>query len=290
MKNGIKKILIVSTILVVVCSLCFAFLLKSVTSSAVQLDERMLNQSIVNSPNVQLGNRVKMNADLFGGKSMYKQTKDVDGYIIPWIDTYASYSSANVDMNRTNMMSTTNGVTEFAEGTSQKMMHFYKPDVIYENIVNNLDELSWSANKVMEVAISFDKAYYLKDILSAVPANLNIAWLWLESENTDEVLEMGQVYGFEGLQKPISNIADNDVYTANYKKFLAGLDSLQGNSSKMASLHEKYGKLNLSKLQFKGLILTGQEKNFKQLAGASFIRASEIGATADIVPYIKPYK
>lgn len=180
MKKGIKKILIVSSILAIICSLCFALLLKSVTSSAVQLDERMLNKSIINSPNVQLGNRVKMNADLFGGKFMYKQTKDVDGYIIPWIDTYVSYNNSNVDINQTNMMSETNGVTDFAEGTNQKMMHFYKPDVAYEKIANNLNELSWSADKVMEVAVSFDKAYYLKDILSVVPANLNIAWLWLE--------------------------------------------------------------------------------------------------------------
>ncbi|EUJ47097.1 anti sigma factor C-terminal domain-containing protein [Listeria riparia] len=290
MKTGTKKILMTLATLVVLCGIVFVVLLKSVTSSAVQLDEDVLNQSIVNAPNVKLGNQVKISADLFGGKFMYKQMKDVDGYIIPWSDVYASYTNSGDNWYQESAISETNGTTEFAENTNHKMMHFYKPDGSYQRVVNELEGLTGNANKVMEVAISFDKPYDLQEVLGFLPTNLNIAWFWLEAENTNELLDMAQVYGFEGLQKPIPGVATKEVYAANYSNFLAGLDKLQNKTSKMADMYAKYNKLNWSEVQIQGIIVTGQEKNLKTIANHKFIRASEIGATADIVPYIKPYK
>ncbi|EUJ28089.1 hypothetical protein PCORN_12312 [Listeria cornellensis FSL F6-0969] len=284
-----KKVWIAIVLLVVFLGAAFVLQLKTVTSNAEQLDVQILNRAAVSSPNIKLGNRVKMNADLFGGKFMYKQTKDINGYIIPWSDTYASYTGLGNDV-QAGRMGETNGSTVFAEGTSQKMLQFYNPDISYGAINNDLQKLSDDLKKVMEVAISFDKSYELQDILEKIPSNLNIAWLWVVSENTDGVLDMDQVYGFEGLQKPVDHVPDSKVYQANYRNFVAGLDSLRTNSSKADTLYEVYSKLDLNAVKFKGIILTGQATNFKQIAGQSFIRASEIGATADIVPYIKPYK
>ncbi|MBC1308281.1 anti sigma factor C-terminal domain-containing protein [Listeria booriae] len=290
MKTGTKKIWVTLATLAVLCGIAFVVLLKSVTSSAVQLDEDVLNQSIVNSPNVKLGNQVKISADLFGGKFMYKQMKDVDGYIIPWSDVYASYTNSGDNWYQGNAMSETNGTTEFAENTNQKMMYFYKPDGSYPSVANELEGLTGNTNKVMEVAISFDRPYDLQEVVDFLPTNLNVAWFWLEAENTNELLDMAQVYGFEGLQKPISGVNDKEVYAANYSNFLAGLDKLQNKTSKMADMYAKYSELNWNEVQVKGIIVTGQEKNFKTIANHKIIRASEIGATADIVPYIKPYK
>ncbi|MBC1371221.1 hypothetical protein HB847_02485 [Listeria booriae] len=290
MKTGTKKILMTLATLAVLCGIAFVVLLKSVTSSAVQLDEAVLNQSIVNGPNVKLGNQVKISADLFGGKFMYKQMKDVDGYIIPWSDVYASYTNSGDNWYQGNAMSETNGTTEFAENTNQKMMHFYKPDGSYPSVANELEGLTGNTNKVMEVAISFDKPYDLQEVVGFLPTNLNVAWFWLEAENTNELLDMAQVYGFEGLQKPIPGVTAKEVYAANYSNFLVGLDKLQNKTSKMADMYAKYNELNWSEVQIQGIIVTGQEKNLKTIANQKFIRASEIGATADIVPYIKPYK
>ena len=39
-----------------------------------------------------------------------------------------------------------------------------------------------------------------------------------------------------------------------------------------------------------GVMLTGQTKNFKALENQDFIRGASVGATAQIVPYIKPEK
>ncbi|MCB8815426.1 anti sigma factor C-terminal domain-containing protein [Desulfosporosinus shakirovi] len=39
-----------------------------------------------------------------------------------------------------------------------------------------------------------------------------------------------------------------------------------------------------------GVMLTGQTENFKALENQDFIRGASVGATAQIVPYIKPDK
>ena len=39
-----------------------------------------------------------------------------------------------------------------------------------------------------------------------------------------------------------------------------------------------------------GVMLTGQTQNFKALEDQDFIRGASVGATAQIVPYIKPEK
>ena len=47
---------------------------------------------------------------------------------------------------------------------------------------------------------------------------------------------------------------------------------------------------NKKDMLLNGIVLTGRSENFKQLEGKSWIQAASAGASAEIVPYIKPTK
>jgi hypothetical protein len=47
---------------------------------------------------------------------------------------------------------------------------------------------------------------------------------------------------------------------------------------------------NKKEMLLNGIVLTGRSENFQQLEGKSWIRAASAGASAEIVPYIKPTK
>ncbi|MBC6315995.1 anti sigma factor C-terminal domain-containing protein [Listeria grandensis] len=293
-KRNKRRIGLISAVIVII--VCVGLIIggmKLTMFHSAKLDEEILDQVVINSPNVSLGSRIKAQNDIFKGQFIYKQYKDIDGYIIPWTDIIGNYGVWGENSVGRVPLNNFNGTLDFTEGTNQKMMKFYSQDVPYKKINNDIVLTSTDTDKVMEMAISFDKKYSLKEIRAKIPVNLNIAWLWLgEEENggQSDALTPDQVYGFEGIQKKVEKVSDADVFKGNYNNFISSLESLASKSEHVANLLTKYGKEDIDSLQFKGIVLTGQAINFKQLAGAPFIRASEIGATADIVPYIKPYK
>ncbi|MBC1434037.1 hypothetical protein HB848_01625 [Listeria rocourtiae] len=262
-------------------------------SNSEKLDEEILNQVVINSPNVTLGSRIKADTGMFKGQFIYKQHKDIDGYIIPWSDIIGNYGIWNADSVGRAQLNNSNGILDFVEGTGQKMMKFYKQEVSYKVLSNDVAQVSLETNRVMEMAISFDQKYTLAEIQTKVPTNLNVAWLWLDEKNNAgqvEALTPDLVYGFDGIQKQNEQVTDDKVLEGNYNNFISSLEMLAEESDEIDALFTKYSKQNLKQVRFKGIILTGQEKNFYSLASATFIRASEIGAVAEIIPYITPYK
>lgn len=262
-------------------------------SNSEKLDEEISNQVVINSPNVTLGSRIKADNGMFKGQFIYKQHKDIDGYIIPWSDIIGNYGIWDADSVGRAQLNNSNGILDFVEGTGQKMMKFYKQEVSYKVLGNDVAQVSLETNRVMEMAISFDQKYTLAEIQTKVPTNLNVAWLRLDEKNNAgqvEVLTPDLVYGFDGIQKQNEQVTDDKVLEGNYNNFISSLEMLAEESDEIDALFTKYSKQNLKQVRFKGIILTGQEKNFYSLVSATFIRASEIGAVAEIIPYITPYK
>src|SRR5699024_11677951 len=78
---------------------------------------------------------------------------------------------------------------------------FYHPDIknYYNGVQNELGQVAEMDDYVVEVALSFDQPYTLKEIQKNIPDNLNIVWLYMASPIVDE--EDGptgtQVYGFK---------------------------------------------------------------------------------------------
>ena len=139
-------------------------------------------------------------------------------------------------------------------------------------------------NHVAEVAISFDQPYTLQEIQAKIPDNLNIVWLYMTSQIVDESKgPMGvPVYGFDPSDSP----------KKAYNSFIDALKKYDADGGDKTI--QEFLKLNKNKqfdeVKISGVMLTGQTQNFKVLENQDFIRGASVGATAQIVPYIKPEK
>lgn len=89
------------------------------------------------------------------------------------------------------------------------------------------------------------------------------------------------VYGFEPGTPP----------EESYKRFF---DSLKQYNDGYDKDIQKFLKSNENKpfdqVKILGVVLTGKTENFKELENQDFIRGASVGATAQVVPYIKPEK
>lgn len=175
---------------------------------------------------------------------------------------------------------------EYDKQTKSKSATFYHPSIkkYYNGVQNELGEVSEMENHVAEVAISFDKPYTLQEIQAKIPDNLNIVWLYMASPISDESKGPAgmPVYGFE--------LSDNPK--ESYSSFVDGLKEYDSNWDDETI--QEFLKVNKNKqfgeVKILGVMLTGKTNNFKALENQDFIRGASVGATAQIVPYIKPEK
>ena len=63
----------------------------------------------------------------------------------------------------------------------QREMRFYLPFMKYENYVNDLKGIGDLKNKVAEVALSFDKAYTMDEIMGILPKGVQPVWFWVDT-------------------------------------------------------------------------------------------------------------
>lgn len=189
------------------------------------------------------------------------------------------------------------------------------PEDLYEKITypNDLENIVKAENRVVEVGISFDKPYTYEEVQKMLPDNLTQAWYWVsEGEQASKKTEHIHLNDAdEDIFTPTvtfgySNSSDfkyGDLQLGDYWKGDNGLNTAfemlkTDYSLKMEKDEQKIldGILKNNHLKNKkdmllnGIVLTGRSENFKQLEGKSWIQAASAGASAEIVPYIKPTK
>ncbi len=190
------------------------------------------------------------------------------------------------------------------------------PEELYEEVKypNDLENVVKTENRVVEVGISFDKPYTYEEVQKMMPENLVQAWYWVSEgaqttnkiqkniyvdETDEDVFARTVTFGYS----ENSDIKFGDLRLGNYwegdKGLKTAFDMLKTDySSEMDKEERKVldGILKNNHLKNKkdmllnGIVLTGRSENFKQLEGKSWIQAASAGASAEIVPYIKPSK
>jgi hypothetical protein len=186
---------------------------------------------------------------------------------------------------------------------------------LYQEVTlpNDLADVVKTSNRVIEVGISFDKPYTYKEVQKMLPDNLNQAWYWV-SEGVQKTKSIQHLH-VEHLDDEIfaptvtfgySNVSDfkygdlrlgeywkgnkglEQVFNALQKKYAVKMDKEEQTilSDILANNHLK----NKTNMLLNGIVLTGRSENFKQLEGQSWVRAASAGASAEMVPYIKPTK
>lgn len=66
--------------------------------------------------------------------------------------------------------------------TGEREMLFYLPDISYPRTLNELPQLeAMDPDKLVELAVSFDKAYTVKEIGAMLPPDAHPVWYWVDT-------------------------------------------------------------------------------------------------------------
>ncbi|PFJ15003.1 hypothetical protein COD67_20380 [Bacillus cereus] len=299
LKDALKKAkrkqllkIIITSIIVVIILIPIIYKIGNyfAAKSSTKLHEHLFLHNAIAEPNVQINSQVTSNSSMFGGNIVSNRSKNINGYLVQWNTLTSSYDwfRYNIDYNELipgSYWSSTESYT-YDKQTKSKVAQFYNPAIkeYHDGIKNELGAISKMENYVAEIAISFNQPYTLKEIQTKIPDNLNIVWLYMTSPISDESKEPAgmPVYGFNPEKSP----------EKAYKEFVDSLKQYDNDGHEKSI--QKFLKVNKNKpfhqVKILGVMLTGRTENFKELENQGFIRGASVGATAQVVPYIKPEK
>lgn len=257
---------------------------------STRLHDSLFLHNAIAEPNIQIDSQVTANSSMFGGNIITNRSKNINGYVVPWSTLTSSYGwlRSNIDSNELvpGFYWSDTDFYEYDKQTKNKVATFYHPSIqdYFDGVQNELSEVSQMKNYVAEVAISFDQPYTFQEIKAKIPDNLNIVWLYMASQITDESKGLSglPIYGFKPSSSP------KDAYDG-FIEALKEYDDRGGNEPIQEFLNSNKNK-KWDEVEILGVLLTGQAQNFKALENQSFVRGASVGATAQMVPYIKPEK
>ncbi|MEO4053913.1 sigma factor regulator N-terminal domain-containing protein [Solibacillus sp. CAU 1738] len=286
LKQLLKTVIISFIVVIILLPIFYKTGNYFAAKSSSKLHEALFLHNAVAAPNIQINSQVTSNSSMFGGNIITNRSKNINGYLVQWSTLTSSYDwlGRKIDFNELipGFYWTDNEFYEYDKQTKNKVATFYHPSIqeYYADIPNDLVAISQMDNYVAEVAISFDQPYTWKEIEEKIPDNLNIVWLFMTSNIANESKGPSgvQVYGFDPSDSP------KDAY----KYFIDSLEKYDNETTReFLSVNKKK---QFDEVKILGVMLTGQTKNFKALENQAFIRGASVGATAQMVPYIKPEK
>lgn len=257
--------------------------------NADRLHAALFLQHAISEPNTQINSQVKGQNAIFGGNIITNRSKNINGYVVQWSTLTSSYDwlFSHIDHNELvpGFYRSDSQFYEYDKQTKNKSATFYHPSIQkYYYVQNEIEDLTQMDNHVAEVAISFDKPYTFKEIQVKIPDNLNIVWLYMASPIADESKGPAgaDVYGFG----PSESLDDA------YKGFISDLETYdrRGDDETIQEFLATNKDKQFDEVEILGVMLTGQTQNFKALENQDYIRGSSVGATAEMLPYIKPEK
>lgn len=284
---------------------------------AVQIAEDLFNE--VSSPNTYKG-KVSRYHDNLSGRTIYTTYKIIEDKVVytgekeyfygiftqhygnligiesPSIIGY-SYDEEDLRQRRFNEL-------------GQREMVFFYPYVRYNTIFNDLALLEEiPEDKLMEFALSFDKAYTMDEVNRLIPKGITLSWYWVDDIREEEHAELqaiekeqshsdGEKYIMPYPAKVRSERTAYGIKSYNshgqfyeqpeevfFRAIEEGMKEKSRYQSEFKKLYQNLtaGKGNLRKEELKilGVVVTGDKESLKQLAGNSAIRASSLGVVTD---------
>ncbi|WP_148887553.1 anti sigma factor C-terminal domain-containing protein [Streptococcus sp. Marseille-P6264] len=291
-------------------------LIELASSNGRNLQKEYEVMSEIAYPNVDYDSLYYTQNSLFSGTLHSDRFKDLDGVKV----TYPSYEG-NYSLIGAFRDPTAEGTYLSLSGTytrelRQKYPVFYninaKGTIDTKRIPQELASVKEMPNQLVEVALTFDKAYTYKEIQQMIPSNLKINWYWIgsQSEDVDNTgalrtdpkttygANAGLLFTYDSDVRKKAKEAKKEQQT--FLDYLKKADknlfpSVSGYNTynDVESYLKKFGQLdireeeNRDQLTFSGVILTGKAENFAQLEEKEWIYASSIGASVPNQPYYK---
>lgn len=238
-------------------------------------------------PNISYNSLYYFPTGQFSGKVHADRFKDLDGIPVAYSPFEANYSLTGAfDAGASDVFSKNKLL--YDRGNLQKIPQFYNTKVKFsKNDVKtspsqDLKYLNQLEDKVIEVAITFDKPYTYKEIKTMLPKNLKQNWLWIGTYTTLDTSQWPNQFGTD-----TENIhsAINTMFNVSKNSPHVGINNVNIYSDLDNYLKDNKHIKDVDQLSFAGIILTGKSENFNSLKGKKWIYGSSLGASIDYQPY-----
>lgn len=179
-----------------------------------------------------------------------------------------------------------------------KKLSFFHPELNYKEYQNDLANLDTIPDgKIIEMAISFDKSYKIKDLYT-IQTELQpskITWAWL-NEFTEEKMNEYR-YSVENYDAKSAGIPEEDTigiplysaytfdnisYTQYYDEIIENLEkSYSSDHKKLYKEIMTKGKTSSNDAEILGVVIQGTKEDLKKIIGNPIIKASSFGVITD---------
>jgi hypothetical protein len=300
--------LVVSVIVVFVGAIINVQLTNYSSSQAMQ-DE--FNLMSISGPNQYMSGYTDERGFL-SGRLEFSKYKVVEGVPIPWqtkktvynVLSFISFASIggntdgfDVSLPDPEMVK---NKYEYYRGynglNGQRQLGFYIPGVNYnDKVLNDLTKLErMDQDKLVEMAISFDKPYSLAEVQQKVPSGLTQVWYWVDTYNNKKYYEPYK--DGNGDISYATPEGENSVYgfgihldgpAVNEENFITSLE--QGLNGKYqyefnriyTYLKGDKAKPDKNDISILGVVVTGSAKEMSILRGQPYVRGAVLGALVD---------
>lgn len=242
------------------------------------------------------------NLGLLGGYSIYEVSRSIGDREVILEDNYYTFGKEQVIVRGRGQIgghSAGEWPDNYWENGYKKMM-FFHPEIAYKEYKDDFASIEQIPDgKLIEMAISFDKAYTYQDIYNVLP-NSNISWIWIDAYTEEDFNNYKQAVENPNATPRSNFIFENDViglsfinskyygeasiaeFNYKYNELLTMLQKSKDNKYNEAyhTLSEK-NYTDASSVPVLGVIVYGTKDELKELANNPNIKASSFGVIID---------
>ncbi len=178
-----------------------------------------------------------------------------------------------------------------------RKLQFYHPAITYEAYKNDMSLVADIPDyKKVEIGISFDKPYTLKEVQNMLPKNVNFQWAWVNtydettlqglkaSEGTPSIVISEEHAAGIHLYNQVGELIDNPA-----EKFVESLELALRNKSDYYNdlkvvddfLKQENEKINTDNIMIVGAVITGNPKDILSIQNQVYVKAAVLGAVVD---------
>lgn len=291
-----KKLLMKSTLITLITLSVICLILSSISNSYIAFfsaKEYQKEQLIyrIKNPNEYIGSDNYIGTGYFKYRNTYNICKKISGKVIfagaitsdggifnnPICGEKSGGKTIPINTNILQRSSTSSGLRE---------MYFAYPDVNYDIEINDfyvLDEIS--NEKVLEMAISFDKEYTYEEVNNMIAKNL-ITFYWVdnrsienkENNKNSQFKEMNHEDRVIGIKS--NNLYGEFMYDTNDRKidFIDAVKKLNSTNADEKSLVKNIDENNIKII---GVVVIGTPDELMPIQNTNFVKHAVLGSVVD---------
>ncbi|SFG88620.1 Sigma factor regulator N-terminal [Priestia megaterium] len=283
-KAKYKAILRTVFISVLVVSFVIGLFVKGnnyfIASTGDKITDRIITENqVMMSPNTYT-NTDTISIGVLKGTIKSEVFKVIEDKVIPWGAEDITYDLlGNLNASFSTSSTIVNDTTVYHIPNGQREMLFYVPKYKYKLYANDFDMIKkYPNNKYMEMAISFNKNYTLKEVQKMLPTSAHQTWYWVDNYAKSTVYRGGPENGrwLLGISKPSPQLGAQ-LTTTKIKTeadFLNELKKTDPGESKNLKNRQKNGLII-------GVVITGTKEELLALRNEPYVKAASLGAVVD---------